>query len=88
MKVDTVITLDNDVNVLLIDKATYNDNNYFLAIELDSNEEPTDKSAILKEIIDTDGTYVEKENDPKILEELFNMFAKSFEKFVANLPEE
>ena len=44
MKVDTVITLDNDMNVLLVDKTVYNDTNYFLGILLNANEEPTDES--------------------------------------------
>ena len=39
MKVDTVITLDNDLNVLLVDKTIYEDTSYFLGIVLDENEE-------------------------------------------------
>lgn len=87
MKVDTVITLDNGMNVLLIDKTNYQDTNYFLAILLDDNEEPTDESTILKEIVEADGTYVEREENQAILQELLKTFTQSLNKFVANLPE-
>ena len=52
MKVDTVITLDNDVNCLLLEKANYNNDNYFLSVVLDDNEEPSDEYVVLKEIIE------------------------------------
>ena len=87
MKVDTVITLDNDMNVLLVDKTVYNDTNYFLGILLNANEEPTDESVILKEIIESDGTYVEKEENKTIIGELLNLFTKSLTKFVESLPD-
>ena len=47
MEVDTVITLDNDVNCLLLEKINYNNNNYFLANILNEEEEPSDESIIL-----------------------------------------
>ena len=87
MKVDTVITLDNDMNVLLIDKTVYNNANYFLGILLNANEEPTDKNIILKEIIEAGETYVEKEEDPKILDVLLQKFTQSLKDFVDKLPE-
>ncbi len=88
MKVDTVITLDNDLNVLLVDKTIYEDTSYFLGIVLDENEEPTEESAVLKEIIEEDGTYVEKCEDQTILTEVLKDFTKSLNKFVGTLPEE
>ena len=87
MKVNTVITLENDLNVLLIDKAMYDNNDYFLAILLDENEEPTEESVILKEIVSVDGTYVEKEEDPNKLAELLKIFTKSLNMFIAKLPD-
>ena len=58
MKVDTVITLDNDVNCLLLEKANYNNDNYFLSVVLDDNEEPSDEYVVLKEIIENNQNYV------------------------------
>lgn len=87
MKVDSVITLENDVNCLLLDKTNYNDSNYFLAILLDENEEPTDKSLVLKETIENNEIYVEEEVDQKVLEEVTKLFTKSFNKYVSELPD-
>lgn len=87
MKVDSVITLENNVNCLLLDKANYNNTNYFLALLLDENEEPTDVSFVLKEIVEGTDTYVEREGDTEVLTELVKLFTKSFNKSVAELPE-
>ena len=42
---------------------------------------------ILKEIIESDGTYVEKEENETIVGELLNLFTKSLTRFVENLPD-
>ena len=68
--------------------AIYEDTSYFLGIVLDENEEPTEESAVLKEIIEEDGTYVEKCEDQTILTEVLKDFTKSLNKFVGTLPEE
>ena len=52
MKVDTVITLDNDINCLLLEKAVYNTDNYYLSVVLDDSEEPSDEYVVLKEIVE------------------------------------
>lgn len=87
MKVDTVITLDNDVNCLLLEKATYNDDNYFLSVVLDDNEEPSDEYIVLKEIIENNEGYVMRIVDETTLVELIKLFTKSFGDKVQNLPE-
>lgn len=88
MKVDSVITLENNVNCLLLDKANYEGMNYYLAVVLDENEEPTEDNIVLKEIIEGNDIYVEREGDEQVLSELVKQFTKSFNKFVANMPEE
>ena len=50
MIVDSVITLENDVNCLLLEKVTYNNDNYFLSVVLNEEEEPSDEYVIFKEI--------------------------------------
>lgn len=88
MKVDSVITLSNNVSCLLLDKATYKDVNYFLAVVLDENLEPTDDNVVLKEIVEKGETFVEREGNEEILAELMNSFVKSFNKAVSELPED
>ena len=86
MEVDTVITLDNDVNCLLLEKINYNNNNYFLANILNEEEAPSDESIIFKEIIENDENYVEKVEDEA--HDLLKLFAESIEKSVDELPNE
>ena len=87
MKVDTVITLDNDINCLLLEKANYNADNYFLSVVLDDNEEPSDEYVVLKEIIENNENYVMKVDDDTTLAELIKLFTKSFGEKVQNLPD-
>lgn len=75
MKVDTVITLENDVNCLLLEKATLEDKNYFLSVVLTDTEEPSDEYVILQELIEDDGEYVIKVTDEPTVEKLVNLFA-------------
>lgn len=88
MRVDSVITLNNDLNCLLLDKVTYDANNYFMAVILNEEEEPSDEYVIFKEIIENDSKYVEKVEDENTLMELLKLFTKSFGDMVNNLPEE
>ena len=52
MTVDSVITLDNDVNCLLLEKVNFETDNYFLSVVLNEDEEPSDEYVIFKEIIE------------------------------------
>ena len=88
MKVDSVITLDNDVNCLLLDKATIEDNNYFMAVVLDDKNEPSEEYVVFKEVLEDNEKYVEKVEDETLLTELFKIFTESFKGLVNNLPVE
>ena len=88
MVIDSVITLENDVNCLLLEKVTYDNNNYFLSVVLNEEEEPSDESVIFKEIIDNGESYVEKVEDSELLAVLIKEFTNSVVKQVDNLPEE
>ena len=59
MTVDSVITLDNDVNCLLLEKVNFETDNYFLSVVLNEDEEPSDEYVIFKEIIENNENYVE-----------------------------
>ena len=86
MKVDTVITLENNENCLLLEKAVLENNNYFLSVVLDDYEEPSDEYVILKEILEDGNNYVVKVTDNELLSELLNLFTNSFKENVDNLP--
>ena len=87
MKIDSVITLENDVNCLLLEKVNYINDNYFLTVVLDDNEEPSDEYIVLKEIIEDGQNYVMRVTDEKVLAELIKLFTKSFGEKVQNLPD-
>lgn len=87
MKVDTVITLDNDINCLLLEKAELNNSNYFLSVVLDESEEPSDEYVVLREIKEGNDNYVMRVDDESTLAELVKLFTKSFGEKVQNLPD-
>ena len=88
MIVDSVITLENDVNCLLLEIVTHNNDNYFLSVVLDEEEEPSDEYVIFKEINEDGQGFVEKVGDGELLAELVKEFTNSVAKLVDNLPEE
>ena len=79
LEVDTMITLEDGLNYGLLIDAMVNDENYFLAVELDENEEATDKYKVLKEQISGNDTYVVEEEDPVILAKLMEEFSEQLE---------
>ncbi len=86
MKVDSVITLENDVNCLLLEKVEYENNNYFMAVVLNEEEEPSDEYVIFKEIIENNENYVEKVEDAELFSSLIQLFTTKIDEFVDNLP--
>ncbi len=87
MKVDSVITLENGVNCLLLEKVNYNNDNYFMAVVLDESEEPSEEYVVLKEIIENNENYVMRVIDENILAELVKLFTKTFGEMVEDLPD-
>jgi len=88
MKVDSVITLENDVNCLLLEQVRYEENNYFSAVVLNEEEEPTEEFVVFKEIVEDGENYVEKVEDPNVLAELTNLFTNSLKSKINSLPDE
>lgn len=88
MVVDSVITLENDVNCLLLEKVNHKGDNYFLSVVLDEEEEPSSEYVVFKEIMENGEGFVEKVEDANLLAELIKEFTSNVSKFVDNLPEE
>ena len=88
MIVDSVITLENDVNCLLLEKVTYNNDNYFLSVVLNEEEEPSDEYVVFKEINENGESFVEKVEEADLLAELVKEFSSNVAKLVENLPNE
>lgn len=88
MTVDSVITLENDINCLLLEKVSYENENYFLAVVLTLDEEPSNNYVIFKEIIEDGENFVEKVEDVKLLKTLLSLFTVNVEELVKCLPDE
>ena len=88
MTVDSVITLDNDVNCLLLEKVNFETDNYFLSVVLNEDEEPSDEYVIFKEIIEDNENYVEAVADANHQTELIKLFTNEVGKLVESLPDE
>ena len=88
MTVDSVITLDNDVNCLLLEKVNFETDNYFLSVVLNEDEEPSDEYVIFKEIIENNENYVEAVADANLQTELIKLFTNEVGKLVESLPDE
>ena len=88
MTVDSVITLDNDVNCLLLEKVTHENENYFLSVVLNEDEEPSDEYVIFKEIIEDNENYVEAVADANLQTELIKLFTNEVGKLDESLPDE
>ena len=70
MREDTVITLEDGKEYLLLLESETTKESYFLAVVLDAHNNTTRTYAVLEEV-DKDGElYVEKVNDPIILNQL------------------
>ncbi len=88
MNIDSVITLENNVNCLLLEKVEYQNKNYFMSVLLNEEEEPSDEYVIFEEERENDDIFVVKIEDAELLTELLKLFTTKANNLIANLPEE
>ena len=79
MKVDEIIELENGTSYLLLLNNTIDNTNYFLAVKLNEQEEPTNDYIVLKEITENNETYIQKVTDPIILSKLITEYSLDYE---------
>ncbi|MCI8575842.1 MAG: hypothetical protein HFI09_05165 [Bacilli bacterium] len=74
IKINTIITLENQMRYVVLNETEYMSHHYFLVMEIDQNKEvvPTNV-AILESIYDGKETYVEKITDPELMITLTNI---------------
>lgn len=84
MSTNSVITLDNDKNYLLLEKVEFESRNFFMAVYLNEDEEPTDEYMIFEEILEDNEKYVEEVEDERILSNLLELFTNKAKDFVDN----
>jgi hypothetical protein len=74
IKINTIITLENQMRYVVLNETEYMSHHYFLVMEIDQNKDvvPTNV-AILESILEENNTYVEKVTDPDLMITLTNI---------------
>ena len=74
IKINTIITLENQMKYVVLNETEYHNHHYFLVMEIDQNKEviPTNV-AILESIYDGVDTFVEKVTDSELIITLTNL---------------
>ena len=71
IQINSIITLSNEEQYMVLNEANYENNRYFLVRGIDQNKEIiSSKVAIFKEEIDQEDVYVSKVEDSKLIIEL------------------
>lgn len=79
MSEDKMIILADDTKYGILLESELTEKTYYLAVLLNEQEEPTQNFAVLEEIIKDGEEYVQKINDPLILNELLEDFNLQYE---------
>ena len=79
MKIDNIISLENGKDYGLLLESVIDDVRYFLAVLVDKEEKPLDEYIVLEEVVEDDETYVQKINDPLILNQLMEDYSLQLE---------
>ena len=85
MKVDTIITLDNDKEYALLEKLDFEGKVYFFAAGIDKDEEATGEYVFIEQIMKNNKTYIQKVLDKKLLGKLSTIVTKEYFEAVESL---
>ena len=88
MKVDTIITLDNDKEYALLEKLDLEGKIYFFAAGVDKDEEATGEYIFIEQISKNNKTFIQKVLDKKLLGKLSTIVTKEYFEAVESLKKE
>jgi len=78
MDINTIITLEDKTKYVLLDKLIKNKKNYFFAIKLDENENPTTEYEIFELEKNNKDTYMNVIEDNELRENIFLEFTNNY----------
>ena len=76
--VDNIVTLDNDKKYVILDEKELNNVNYYYALRLDDNEEPTNNYLFFEETKDGSDIYLAPVEDESMKGILLTTFTASY----------
>ena len=84
MEKDTIITLEDNEKYVLLDKVETEEANFFLALKLTADEEPTKEYEIFEEEVEDGESYMSIVDDPTLKEALMVNFTLNYEEYAEN----
>ena len=78
MQIEDIITLEDNLEYLILDKIELDNSNYLYAVLVDSDENPTDNYIYLKEINEDSDIYVEEVVNKELKDKLSSMFTLNY----------
>ena len=77
MNKEDIITLEDNVEYMVLDTAELNHEKYLYCVEIDQEEMPTDEYKYFKEINENDILYTEEVENQDVIEALTALFTAS-----------
>lgn len=88
MEKDTIITLEDNEKFVLLDKVELENANYFLALKLTADEEPTKEYEIFEEEIEDGESYMSIVEDKMLKDTLMVNFTLNYQEYAENYNKE
>ena len=82
MKIDTIVTLDENEKYYLVDSTEQDGKTYFLATKLADDNTPLEETQIFEEIVEDGTTYLETVADELTYNQLSAIFVTKFNDLV------
>lgn len=77
MNIDDIITLEDNVEYIVLDTAELNHEKYLYCVSIDGEEMPTDEYKYFKEVNENGALYTEEVENQDIIEAITALFAAS-----------
>lgn len=75
MNKEDIITLEDNIEYMVLDTVEFNEGKYLYCAEIDKEEMPTGEYKYFKEINDSGNLYTEEVNNEAIIEAITALFA-------------